>query len=199
MFDKLKAFFSGRLNESGALPAIMAGAILISATGVLLAGFSVSLTKNAEVNSVKTNVNYYLNACEAVLEKETYKTFPSQFEDKAAVAGVSAAEVGAKTKIKDALTRGDCNSAVTSDGTSVVKIRAVGEPTLYIPTGETLATSVKVVLAVDISKGSYKSTGYSEVVKYLDYAERKDSILSQQSYIASFDENGSAVWVTPDT
>lgn len=199
MFNKLKAFFAGRLNESGALPAIMAGAILISATGVLLAGFSVTLTRNAEINSVKTNVNYYLNSCEAVLEKETYKTFPSQFENQYAADGITVTEIGAKQKIKDVVASGGCDSAVTSDGSSVVKIKLVGEPVLHVPTGEIYATSVKVILAVDISKGAYKTTNYTQAVKYLDYAQREDSILTKNSYIASFDSSGNAVWVTPTT
>lgn len=183
MITKLKALFSGKLNESGALPAIMAGAILISATAVLLAGFSVTVTRNAEINSVKTNVNYYLNACEAILEKETYKTLPSQFL------------TSGKQAIKDHVV--DCNNANTVNGAPVVAISLVGEPELYTPTGETNPTSVKVVLKVDITKGSYKSTNYTQAVKYLDYANRVDKVLTPQSYIDSFDSSGNAVWVTP--
>jgi hypothetical protein len=183
MLKKLKAFFSGKLNESGALPAIMAGAILISATAVLLAGFSVTLTRNAEINSVKTNVNYYLNACEATLETETYKTFPSQFESQT------------KQAIKDRIA--ECSNPNAVNGAPLVTIYLVGEPELYTPAGETFATSVKVVLGVDISKGSFKSNGYTQAVKYLDYAEREDNILTVDSYIESFDSNDNAVWVTP--
>lgn len=183
MMNKLKAFFSGKLNESGALPAIMAGAILISATAVLLAGFSATVTRNAEINSVKTNVNYYLNACEATLEKETYKTLPSQFET-----------VG-KQAIKDHVV--DCNTPNVANGGPIVSISLVGEPELYTPVGQTSATSVKVILNVDISKGSFKSTGYTQAVKYLDYANRVDNTLTANSYIDSFDSSGNAVWVTP--
>lgn len=183
MIKRLKALFSGKLNESGALPAIMAGAILISATAVLLAGFSVTVTRNAEINSVKTNVNYYLNACEAILEKETYKTLPSQFD-----------AVG-KQAIKDHVV--DCNNPNTVNGAPLVAISLVGEPELYTPTGQTTATSVKVVLKVDITKGSFKSTGYTQAVKYLDYANRVDNTLTPNSYIDSFDDSGNAVWVTP--
>ena len=184
MFNKLKAFFSGRLNESGALPAIMAGSILISATAVLLAGFSVTVTRNAEINSVKTNVNYYLNACEAILETETYKTFPSKFDTET------------KQKIKDRIANGDCNGTKVN-GVPQVTIKLARDPELYIPTGETYATSVKVTLTVDIAKGAFKSTGYTESLRYLEYAERVDTILTPSSYIKSFDVNGNAVWITP--
>lgn len=187
MITKLRAFFRGRLNESGALPAIMAGAILISATAVLLAGFSVSMTRNAEINSVKTNVNYYLNACESTLELETYKTFPSVFESTT------------KPAIKKAVTTDKkCNGVVASGTTTpIVSVYLVGEPELYTPVGAAHATSVKVVLGVNISKGAFQSSGYTEVVKYLDYADREDKVLTANSYIASFDSNGNAVWVTP--
>lgn len=183
MIDKLKAFFSGKLNESGALPAIMAGAILISATAVLLAGFSVTVTRNAEINSVKTNVNYYVNACQAILQKETYKTLPSQFDS-----------IG-KQAIIDHVA--DCTVPNAANGGPLVTIYLVGAPELYTPAGQTTATSVKVVLGVDIAKGSYKSTGYTQVVKYLNYANQVNTTLTANSYIDSFDSSGNAVWVTP--
>ena len=187
MITKFRAFWRSRLNESGALPAIMAGAILISATAVLLAGFSVTMTRNAEMNSVKTNVNYYLNACEATLELETYKTFPSVFESTT------------KPAIKKSITTDKkCNGVVASGTTTpIVSVSLVGEPELYTPVGEVHPTSVKVVLRVDIAKGALKSNNYTEVVKYLDYADREDKVLDKNtSYIQSFDSNGNAVWVT---
>ena len=184
MIEKIKAFFAGKLNESGALPAIMAGAILISATAVLLAGFSTTLTRNAEINNVKTNVNYYLNACESLLETETYKSVPSKFETET------------KAKLKTIVANGGCNG-VAVNGVPQVTIRMVGDPVLYTPQGQTYATSVKVVLTVDINKGAFKAPGYTESVKYLDYAERIENLLTANSYIDSFDAAGNAVWVTP--
>lgn len=183
MIDKLKAFFRGKFNESGALPAIMAGAILISATAVLLSGFSVMLTKNAEINSVKTNLNHYLSACEAILETETYKSFPSTF--------------ATETKQKIINKVSECTQPNAANGAPIVSIYLVGDPVLYTPNGQTYATSVKVTLGVNISKGAYQATDVEQVVKYLDYAERQDTVLNQFSYIDSFDNNGNAVWVTP--
>jgi hypothetical protein len=78
-----------------------------------------------------------------------------------------------------------------------VTIKLARDPELYIPTGETYATSVKVTLTVDIAKGAFKSTGYTESLRYLEYAERVDTILTPSSYIKSFDVNGNAVWITP--
>lgn len=183
MIQKFKAFFSTRLNESGALPAIMAGSILISATAVLLAGFSVTVTRNAEINTVKTNVNYYLNSCETILETETYKSFPSNFETET------------KQAIKNRVA--ECTNPNDLNGAPLATIYLVGEPELYTPAGATHATAVKVVLGVNISKGAFKSDGYTQAVKYLDYAEREENVLTPQSYIDSFDENDNAKWVTP--
>ena len=176
MFKKVKAFLARRLNESGALPAIMAGCILIAATAVLLAGFSVTLTRNAELNSVKTNVNYYANTCEAILETEVLKNIPVQFE------------TVTKPNLKSRLS--ECNS-------STVTMTFASEPTLYKPAGATEATSVKVVLNVNVNKGGFKVDNYTQIVKYLDYAKRSDYALTKTSYIESFDVNGNAVWVTP--
>jgi hypothetical protein len=185
MIEKLKARFRGRLNESGALPAIMAGCILISATAVLLGGFSVTMTRNSEINSMKTNVNYYLNACENILETETVKALPSQFETET------------KQKIKNRVS--DCNTPNTLNGGPIVKIYLVGDPVSYTPTGAPSPSGVKVTLGVDISKGSFKATGFTQVVKTLDYATQKEVTLTPDSFIDSFDSAGNAVWVTPAT
>ena len=185
MIEKIKAFFQGRLNEAGALPAIMAGAILISATAVLLGGFSIALTRNAEINSVKTNVNYYLNRCESIMETEVLKTVPAKF----------ASETQAKLNAKIS----ECNVPNTINGGPIVTIYHAQPPTLYTPSSGTTPTSVKVVLGVSISKGAFKVTGYSTSVKYLDYAKNAIVTLTPDSYIESFDSNGAAVWVTPQT
>lgn len=197
LFGKLKSFFVTRfrqsLNEAAALPAIMVGAILISATAVLLAGFALTMTKNAELNIVKTNSDFYLNSCEAELEKITFSTFPSEF-DTVAGTGVDNPK-DAKPRIVEALKNGACDK-------SEVKIRLVGEPALTLPTGETdinKATSVKISVAVDVNKGALVINDYDKVDLFLDYAERQDKVLSPDSYIDSFDEKGHAVWVTPDT
>ena len=183
MFAKLKAFFQLRLNEAGALPAIMAGSILIAATAVLLAGFSLTVTRNAEINGVKTNVNYYLNRCESILETQVMKDIPSQFST--------------STLPNLQSTISQCTLPNSYNGGPIVTISFVGTPTQYTPTGATAPTSVQVTLRADISKGAFQASDYTESVRYLDYVDRTAYALNSTSYISSFDANGNAVWVTP--
>lgn len=188
MIDKVKAFFAGRLNESGALPAIMAGCILIAATAVLLAGFSVTTTRNAELNAVKTNTNFYLNACESHLEAALVTTIPEEFNTN----NRGTPNATGLNAIKGAI-------AKCSSDTVVIAFDTAAPPTLYTPAGQSKATSVKATLTVTVKKGTYSTGEYTKAVKYLDYAKQTGAALTSDSYIESFDADGNAVWVTPTT
>lgn len=172
--------FKKSLNESGALPAIIAGSILISATAILLAGFSVNVTKSTEMNLIKTNANYYLNACESQLETAVFKTLPSQF-------------AGTKAKI-------DAQLPLCQDPAAGVVITKVAGKDYELHKGATdsQATSVKAPLNISIMKGG-REVYSAEVVKYLSYSNTREYKPSNRAYIESFDANNDAVWVEPPT
>lgn len=192
MFERLKAFFKSRLNESGALPAIMAGCILISATAVILAGLSVTVTRNAELNSVKTNVNYYLNSCVTVLEKKALER-SKELDVSAKKDDREFRRVEINKKMMTEITTGKCNYI---SGTAESVNLDIRFDTSIIPTTEKNVDGVNISLKAVVKKGIFKGT--AESTKYIKYPPSSFG-LKGSSYIQAFDSNGEAVWVTPNT
>lgn len=164
-------YIRNRLNEKGSLPAIMAGAILVSSIAILLAGFSVTSTRNAEIGVAKASLTSAISSCESVLS--------------AAVAGTlySAAIPPLSTTATNS-----CNYPAIN-----TTVRVIGTPTKYTAQGAPLPESVKVTLEATTNGVATKLSQ----TKYLKYAEYKEKTLTTGSYISSFDDSGNAIWVTP--
>jgi hypothetical protein len=189
MFKALKLRMQSRLDERGSLPAIMGAAILISATAILLGAFAVATNRNAEVSISKTSLNAAISNCENTLDSTIQTTF---WQD--VVAGrsnllnstSSGTSTNADKSLYDLATQ-QCNYPTIA--TTVKVLSAVN----YTPSGATIPDSVKVTF-----QATYNgvNTTTSTQVRYLKYAEQPpNQKVSSNSYIASFDDDGNAVWV----
>lgn len=179
-------------NEEGSLPAIMGAAILISATSILLASFAVATSRNAEVSISKTSLNAAVTNCEVTLSSTVAKTFYQDTESNRSnllhILPEGTAETSGNSDLSlQALAVSTCNYP---DIRTTVRVLAAAN---FTPTNSTAPDSVKVTF-----QATYTGVNNATVqqVRYLKYAvQRAEQTITKDSYIASFDEYGNAVWV----
>lgn len=188
MISRIKNLF----NEEGSLPAIMGAAILISATSILLGSFAIATSRNAEVSISKTSLNAALSNCETSLSSTVAKTFyQDTVSDRSNLlhilpAGATETSGNSDVSLQD-LAVANCNYSTIR---TTVRVLAAEN---FTPSDATVPDSVKVTF-----QAAYTGVNNTSIqqVRYLKYAKLvAGQATTANSYIASFDEFGNAVWV----